>query len=89
LCVRPEEMRLVHITADPARGRGGEPCVGFRGRVAGISARGPLVRIEVQADPQRWVSLMTAGEFRAVCLAVGDPVRIELPREAIHLLALS
>jgi molybdate transport system ATP-binding protein/molybdate/tungstate transport system ATP-binding protein len=89
LCVRPEELRLVAGTAEPGGGITDILAARFHGHVVDISSRGPLVRIEIQTGPQRWVSLMGAGEFRSARYAVGDPVGVEIPAEAVHLIAMS
>jgi hypothetical protein len=58
------------------------------GRVTRITSLGPLVRLEIEAGGQRWVSLVGYAQQRRQALATGVAVTLTVPAEAVHLIPL-
>ncbi|HOW72557.1 MAG TPA: ATP-binding cassette domain-containing protein [Phycisphaerae bacterium] len=82
VCVRPEEV-LVDV-ADPRVSRGSW----LSGTVAEVSQRGPLIRLVVDVQGFRWVSLMGCSHHSGSRFVPGEGVTLRVPDEAWHLIPL-
>ena len=81
LCVSPEHVLLFREGETDTR-------QGMTGTIKEIAPRGPLVRVVMDVSGENWVSLMSRSEQRQRCFEVDDPVVMQLPTEACHLIPM-
>ena len=81
-CVRPEEVLVDSIDRQAS---GGSP---LSGTVTEVSLRGPLVRLVIDVEGHRWVSLMGRSYRPGSHFVPGEPVALRISDDAWHLIPL-